>query len=62
MAEEKIKHVLGLSGGKDSSALAVYMADNYPDLEIEYFLLILAKNYLRSMNISTTWRKTTKNN
>lgn len=37
MAEEKIKHVLGLSGGKDSSALAVYMADNYPDLEIEYF-------------------------
>ncbi len=37
MAAEKIKHVLGLSGGKDSSALAVYMADNYPDLEIEYF-------------------------
>ena len=37
MAKEKIKHVLGLSGGKDSSALAVYMADNYPDLEIEYF-------------------------
>ena len=37
MADEKIKHVLGLSGGKDSSALAVYMADNYPDLEIEYF-------------------------
>ena len=37
MAAEKIKHVLGLSGGKDSSALAVYMADNYPNLEIEYF-------------------------
>ena len=37
MAEQKIKHVLGLSGGKDSSALAVYMADNYPDLDIEYF-------------------------
>lgn len=37
MTDQKIKHVLGLSGGKDSSALAVYMADNYPDLDIEYF-------------------------
>ena len=37
MVDQKIKHVLGLSGGKDSSALAVYMADNYPDLDIEYF-------------------------
>ena len=34
---EKVKHVLGLSGGKDSSALAIYMRDNYPELEIEYF-------------------------
>lgn len=30
-------HVLGLSGGKDSAALAVYMRLNYPELEIEYF-------------------------
>ena len=37
MANHKFKHVLGLSGGKDSSALAVYMKDNYPDLDIEYF-------------------------
>jgi 3'-phosphoadenosine 5'-phosphosulfate sulfotransferase (PAPS reductase)/FAD synthetase len=35
--KEKVKHVLGLSGGKDSSALAIYMRDNYPELEIEYF-------------------------
>ena len=34
---QEVKHVLGLSGGKDSSALAIYMRDNYPDLEIEYF-------------------------
>jgi hypothetical protein len=34
---DKIKHLLGLSGGKDSSALAIYMSQNYPDLEIEYF-------------------------
>lgn len=31
------KHVLGISGGKDSAALAIYMAQNYPELDIEYF-------------------------
>ena len=35
--DKKIKHVLGLSGGKDSAALAVYMRDEYPELDIEYF-------------------------
>lgn len=34
---KKIKHVLGLSGGKDSSALALYMKETRPDLDIEYF-------------------------
>ena len=32
---QKIRHLLGLSGGKDSSALAVYMRDRVP--EMEYF-------------------------
>lgn len=31
------KHVLGLSGGKDSAALALYMAQSRPELDIEYF-------------------------
>jgi hypothetical protein len=31
------KHVLGLSGGRDSAALAVYMRQHYPELKIEYF-------------------------
>jgi len=31
------KHVLGISGGKDSAALAVYMRQHYPELDIEYF-------------------------
>lgn len=31
------RHVLGLSGGKDSAALAVYMRDSYPHLDIDYF-------------------------
>ena len=30
-------HVLGLSGGKDSAALAIYMRQNYPDINIRYF-------------------------
>ena len=31
------RHVLGISGGKDSAALAVYMRQNTPELDIEYF-------------------------
>ena len=31
------RHVLGLSGGRDSAALAVYMREDHPDLDIEYF-------------------------
>ena len=31
------KHVLGVSGGKDSAALAVYMSHHHPELDIEYF-------------------------
>ena len=34
---KKTKHILGLSGGKDSAALAVHMNNRYPDLNIEYF-------------------------
>lgn len=30
-------HVLGISGGKDSAALAVYMSLNYPEIDMEYF-------------------------
>jgi hypothetical protein len=33
----KERHVLGISGGRDSAALAVYMRQHHPDLEIEYF-------------------------
>lgn len=32
-----VHHVLGLSGGRDSAALAVHMRDAHPDLNIEYF-------------------------
>ncbi len=32
-----VHHVLGISGGKDSAALAVYMSQNHPELDVEYF-------------------------
>ena len=34
---EADKYILGISGGKDSAALAIYMAQNYPHLDIDYF-------------------------
>ena len=32
-----VRHVLGISGGKDSAALAIYLRKKYPKLEIEYY-------------------------
>ena len=32
-----VRHVLGISGGKDSAALAIYMHQRYPELDIEYY-------------------------
>lgn len=34
---KKVRHLLGISGGKDSAALAIYMRDKYPELDIEYY-------------------------
>jgi len=33
----KVRHVLGISGGKDSAALAIYIKSKYPGLHIEYY-------------------------
>lgn len=33
----EVKHVLGISGGKDSAALAIYMKDRYPHLDLTYY-------------------------
>jgi len=33
----KTKHILGLSGGKDSAALAVHMNQKHPEIDVEYF-------------------------
>lgn len=34
---KKLRHLLGISGGKDSAALAIYMRQRYPQLDIEYY-------------------------
>jgi 3'-phosphoadenosine 5'-phosphosulfate sulfotransferase (PAPS reductase)/FAD synthetase len=36
LSDKNIKHIVSLSGGKDSTALAIYMKQNYPDLPVEY--------------------------
>jgi 3'-phosphoadenosine 5'-phosphosulfate sulfotransferase (PAPS reductase)/FAD synthetase len=33
----KVRHVLGISGGKDSAALAMYMKTHHPEIDIEYY-------------------------
>lgn len=33
----KIRHVLGISGGKDSAALAIYVKTKYPSLNLEFY-------------------------
>ena len=37
--EKETRHVLGISGGKDSAALAIYIKDHYPEIsdKMEYF-------------------------
>ncbi|MGB3787981.1 MAG: phosphoadenosine phosphosulfate reductase family protein [Phormidesmis sp.] len=39
MVKKKVRHIMGLSGGKDSTALAVFLRQHpaYADLELEYF-------------------------
>lgn len=38
-----VRHILGISGGKDSAALAIYLKQKYPDLKIEYYNMNVRK-------------------
>jgi len=55
LSKKKVRHILGLSGGKDSTALALYLRDKVP--EIEYFFCDTHKElpetyaYLRKLEI-----------
>ncbi len=48
----KVRHILGISGGKDSTALAVYLKNKYSELDVEYFFCDTDKSFPRHMNIS----------
>lgn len=37
MSVIKTRHVLGISGGKDSAALAIYLHDKYPHIDFTYY-------------------------
>ena len=34
ITDKRERHILALSGGKDSAALAVYMRNKYPELDL----------------------------
>ena len=50
---KKIRHVLGISGGKDSAALAIYMNDKYPELDIEYYFCDTGKELSETLELIT---------
>lgn len=49
----KVKHVLGISGGKDSAALAIYLKNKYPSLDIEYYFCETGKELKETYNLIT---------
>jgi len=48
---KKVRHLLGISGGKDSTALAIYMRNNYPELDIEYYFCDTGKELDETYNL-----------
>ena len=36
LGQGQARHIVPVSGGKDSAALAIYMRESYPELSVEY--------------------------
>lgn len=49
--KKKVRHVLGISGGKDSAALAIYLNKYYPDLNIEYYFCDTGKELQETLDL-----------
>jgi 3'-phosphoadenosine 5'-phosphosulfate sulfotransferase (PAPS reductase)/FAD synthetase len=49
--KKKLRHVLGISGGKDSAALAIYLRHKYPSLDIEYYFTDTGKELEETYNV-----------
>ena len=47
---ETVRHICGISGGKDSSALAIYLRDKVP--EMEYFFATPVPSFPKPMSTS----------
>lgn len=47
-----VRHVLGISGGKDSAALALFLRNRFPALNIEYYFMDTGKESMRPTNSS----------
>lgn len=47
------RHVLGLSGGRDSAALAVFMRQRHPEIDVEYFFTDTGKELPEVYNYLT---------
>jgi 3'-phosphoadenosine 5'-phosphosulfate sulfotransferase (PAPS reductase)/FAD synthetase len=48
---KKIRHLLGISGGKDSAALAIYMSIRYPEIEMEYYFCDTGKELTETYDL-----------
>jgi 3'-phosphoadenosine 5'-phosphosulfate sulfotransferase (PAPS reductase)/FAD synthetase len=48
---KKVRHVLGISGGKDSAALAIHMKTKYPNLNIEFYSCDTGKELDETYNL-----------
>lgn len=47
----KVRHVLGISGGKDSAALAMYMKTRHPEIEMEYYFTDTGKELIETYGL-----------
>lgn len=47
----KVRHFLGISGGKDSAALAIYINRYYPALDIEYYFCDTGKELKETLEL-----------
>lgn len=56
---KKVRHVMGISGGKDSGALAIYLFEKYPELEIEYYFTDTGKELQETYNLISNIEKLT---
>ncbi len=51
LMKKKVRHVIGISGGKDSGALGIYLKDKYPSLDVEYYFTDTGKELQETYNL-----------